>query len=373
MALGSVLPRARTPGLGGVQRVLLVAAALLGPIVVAFVVAVAVWSGATLQTDATALAHVNLQPLAGSLEQATAVGRDGKSIPLSVHDGLLTPLTQVSPGETVSVDVVIRRPGLLSWALGKTRRERLTFTAPVAHVADPWVTIRVRARRSTVNVRPARHRGRLRQPPAISTARPSPPPSAPSRSGRGRPPGRSGRRGRPTVGEAQQAGDRDLVPTVELARDGREPGSRRHAPPAEQDPTDLLHDRDATRSARRGRPSRRRRRAPGTRSTVTPSSSLRRALASPSAAQVHVVLPRSVSVTGPSGTNIQSTEPDLLDGPDRIDRPAPAAARRAGLPPAVVGSDRTPGRRDARAPRRPRQSLRRPGASSGATRTRRPS
>jgi hypothetical protein len=122
--------------------VLLVGGGLVGLIVVLFVLAVAVWSGATLQTDPTALAHVNLQPLAGSLEQASAFGRDGKRIPVSVHGGRLTPLSQVSPGETVSVDVVIRRPSLLSWALGKTRHEQLTFTAPVAHVADPWVTVR---------------------------------------------------------------------------------------------------------------------------------------------------------------------------------------------------------------------------------------
>jgi hypothetical protein len=127
--------------MGGVQRALLVVGGLVGLLVVAFVVAVAVWSGATLQTDSTALARVELQPLAGTLQQASAFGRDGKSIPLSVHGGRLTPQTQVSAGEVVSVDVVIRRPGLLSWALGKTRHEQLTFTAPVARVADPWVTI----------------------------------------------------------------------------------------------------------------------------------------------------------------------------------------------------------------------------------------
>jgi lipoprotein-anchoring transpeptidase ErfK/SrfK len=127
--------------LGVVQRLLLIVGGLIGALVIVVVVAVLVWSGATLGTDATALAHVNLQPLAGSLEQASAFGSDGKTIPLSVHGGRLTPLTQIAAGETVSVDVVIRRPGLLSWALGKTRREQLTFVAPAAHIADPWVTV----------------------------------------------------------------------------------------------------------------------------------------------------------------------------------------------------------------------------------------
>jgi len=127
--------------MGGGQRALLLAGALVALVLAAVVVSVAVWSGATLQTDPTALAHVNLQPLAGHLEQASASGRDGKAIPVSVHGGRLTPLTQVEPGETISIDVVIARPGLLSWALGKTRHEHLTFTAPVPHITNPWVTI----------------------------------------------------------------------------------------------------------------------------------------------------------------------------------------------------------------------------------------
>jgi len=127
--------------MGGGQRALLLAAALVALVLAAVVVSVAVWSGATLQTDTTALAQVNLQPLAGHLEHASASGRDGKAIPVSVHGDRLTPLTQVEPGETISIDVVITRPGLLSWALGKTRHEHLTFTAPVARVTNPWVTI----------------------------------------------------------------------------------------------------------------------------------------------------------------------------------------------------------------------------------------
>jgi len=128
--------------MGAGQRALLLAGALLALVLAGLVVSVAVWSGATLQTDPTALARVSLQPLAGHLEQASAFGHDGKAIPLSVRGGRLTPLTQVSPGETISVDVVIGRPALISWALGRTRREHLTFTAPVPHITDPWVTIR---------------------------------------------------------------------------------------------------------------------------------------------------------------------------------------------------------------------------------------
>lgn len=117
--------------------------ATLGPlvaVVVGVALAVVLWSGAALHTDPTALARVDLQPFAGKLVRATATGAGGRPIALSRDGKRLTPSTQVAPGEVVSVDVVVKRPGWIAWALGKTRRERLTVTAPVAHVADRWLT-----------------------------------------------------------------------------------------------------------------------------------------------------------------------------------------------------------------------------------------
>src|SRR5580692_3129871 len=72
-------------------------------VVVALVVAgagvlVALWSGATLSGDSSALAKVALKPFAGSLAHAKAFGPDGRPIPLTVRDGRLTPLRQVTPG-----------------------------------------------------------------------------------------------------------------------------------------------------------------------------------------------------------------------------------------------------------------------------------
>ena len=43
------------------------------------------------------------------------------------------------PAETVTVDVVVRRPGWIGWALGKERRETLTVETPVAGLANRWV------------------------------------------------------------------------------------------------------------------------------------------------------------------------------------------------------------------------------------------
>src|SRR5207247_839094 len=97
-----------------------VAVALLG-----LVTAVLAWSGATLAADATALARVEVQPFGGTLVRARAVAPDGRTIPLLVRGGRLTPRVQLTPGERVSVEAVIRRPGWLAWAAAARSWERL--------------------------------------------------------------------------------------------------------------------------------------------------------------------------------------------------------------------------------------------------------
>lgn len=106
-----------------------------------FVAAALLWSGATLASDAVALARVEVQPLGGTLESAHASGPDGRAIPLSLRYGRLTPRDKLSPGERVSVEVVIRRPGWLGWLIGSERRQRLSVRAPVAQLQSRWLTV----------------------------------------------------------------------------------------------------------------------------------------------------------------------------------------------------------------------------------------
>jgi L,D-transpeptidase catalytic domain len=119
---------------------------VLGPVVVVLLglaAAVWVWSGARLAADARALVRVEVQPFGGTLVRARAFRPDGRTIPLLVRGGRLTPRVQLMPGERVSVEVVIRRPGWLAWVLGSKRLERLTLRAPVAHVSERWLTVSV--------------------------------------------------------------------------------------------------------------------------------------------------------------------------------------------------------------------------------------
>ncbi|MFL5928396.1 MAG: L,D-transpeptidase family protein [Gaiellaceae bacterium] len=100
------------------------------------------WSGATLAADRTALARIQLQPFAGSILQVHASAPGGRMIPLEVRGGRLTPRRPVTPGETISIAVTIRRPGWSGWALGSERRETLTVRAPEARVRQQWLTVR---------------------------------------------------------------------------------------------------------------------------------------------------------------------------------------------------------------------------------------
>jgi hypothetical protein len=110
-------------------------------VVVILVVATLALSGVSLASDPTALARVSVQALGGRIEHVEAFGPDGQRVPLAIQGERLTPLKRLTPGEQVSVEVQVRRPGWLSWALGSERTEKLTLQAPVAHVTEQWMTV----------------------------------------------------------------------------------------------------------------------------------------------------------------------------------------------------------------------------------------
>jgi hypothetical protein len=123
------------------KRVLLGMAIAILVVVVVLVVAALAWSGVTLASDSTALARVSVQPLGGTIQHVEAFGPSGQRIAMSVDGGLLTPLERLTPGELVSVQVEVRRPGWLGWALGSEKTERLALHAPVAQVSEPFMTV----------------------------------------------------------------------------------------------------------------------------------------------------------------------------------------------------------------------------------------
>ncbi len=116
----------------------------VGVVVVVIVMAVAVvlLSGVTLASDPMALAKMTVGPVGGTIEHVEAFDARGHSVPIAVSNGRLTPLHRLRPGEQVSVAATVKRPGWVGWALGETKTEHLTVTAPAAEVSEHWMTVR---------------------------------------------------------------------------------------------------------------------------------------------------------------------------------------------------------------------------------------
>ena len=254
------------------------------------------WSGITLGGDATALARVDVQPFGGKLEQVRAFGPGGQRIPLAVSGGRLTPRTLLTPGEQVSVEVVVRRPGWLGWALGSEHREQLTMRAPVRDVeralADGSFRDRLCACASTSRSTrsPTGEAGRTLGLAGCCHARVAAPPPARSRSRR--------RRG---LGAARPPGHGQLVPAGRLTGRGQQPGARRATRPRRSDQAHLLRSRSPTRSAATqptAHAAHVRPLAPADSHTLlfVPSG-----FGAPFDSTLRLALPRAVAVTGPSG------------------------------------------------------------------------
>ena len=285
-----------------------------------------------------------------------------------MRDGRLTPRTLLSPGETVSVEAVVRRPSWLGWALGSTRH---------VHRHDPR-TCRRRERALAYGgsrvagegeLRPSGERGRLR----TSAAGPSAPHGARLRSGVGLPRARSRSRPRRARGSGSAARSRSAgfrPPTCRLrsAARRRARGSPRRlrsgSPSPSRSPT-CSAATPAALAAHAGRW-----RQPDSHTLVFVPSGLRRPLRRRAARRrfrdTVAVAARSGGRPGDDPREIDWTVP-----PGSTLRLQQLLAQAGYLP-----LDWTPAARRSRARRAP--SCRPPstppeGASAGATRTRRPS
>jgi hypothetical protein len=120
----------------------LIGVAVLVIVLAGLGVAAFAMSGSTLGSDPSALAKVETETFGGTVERVEATGPDGKSIPIAVKDGRLIPEAMLSPGEKVSVDVVVKRPAVVGWLVGEVEEEHLTLHAPEARVRSRWLTVK---------------------------------------------------------------------------------------------------------------------------------------------------------------------------------------------------------------------------------------
>jgi peptidoglycan hydrolase-like protein with peptidoglycan-binding domain len=131
-----VLRRERNwrPVLFGLGLVLLLVA-------LAFAALAFVFSRPSVLADGAALARVELPVTKGSIESVRVRGPHGGTIPVSVSDGRLWPQVQLQPGEPISIEVAVRRPGWIAWLAGRRATEQLQLRTPSAAVRDRYVTL----------------------------------------------------------------------------------------------------------------------------------------------------------------------------------------------------------------------------------------
>ncbi len=109
----------------------------------AAVAVLAVSSSAAVTTDSVALARVSM-PFGGGTVQRLSVlaGRDQRLIATRVTGDQIWPNVHLRPGERVTVDVVVKRPGWLSWLTGSTEQVRYVFAAPTSTLRSDYLTVR---------------------------------------------------------------------------------------------------------------------------------------------------------------------------------------------------------------------------------------
>jgi hypothetical protein len=113
-------------------------------IVAAGAVAVVTVAGShgKLTGDPSALARVELPTGGGKIESVSVVtGPHADAVPVTIRNSRLWPVHSIPAGERLSIQVVLKRPGWISWAAGRTERLALDVTTPTAAPTAQYVTV----------------------------------------------------------------------------------------------------------------------------------------------------------------------------------------------------------------------------------------
>ena len=114
--------------------------AALAAVVAAIVVVAS--TGASLSADSAALAKVDL-PLGGGRISSVSVvsGPHAQPIPVDLRGARIWPRGRIPAGERVSIQVVVKRPGWISWLSGSSDRLTLSVVTPTASVRQDYITL----------------------------------------------------------------------------------------------------------------------------------------------------------------------------------------------------------------------------------------
>ena len=99
-------------------------------------------AGAGLTADSTALAKVSLPFGGGRIQSVTVVtGPHSRRLPVEIRNGRIWPRGLIPAHEQVTIDVVVKRPGWISWLAGGTQRIRLSVVTPAAVLRQTYLTL----------------------------------------------------------------------------------------------------------------------------------------------------------------------------------------------------------------------------------------
>jgi peptidoglycan hydrolase-like protein with peptidoglycan-binding domain len=103
-------------------------------------------SSATLTLDSSALAKIGMPLGGGTVESVLVTARDNEPIPVSVSGGpQIWPKGMIPAHERLSITVVVKRPGWISWLSGKTETLHLSLVTPSASLRTHYMTVRAGA------------------------------------------------------------------------------------------------------------------------------------------------------------------------------------------------------------------------------------
>ncbi|MBV9605349.1 MAG: L,D-transpeptidase family protein [Solirubrobacterales bacterium] len=96
----------------------------------------------TLSADPAALAKIGLPLGGGTIQSVSAVtGPANNQVPVHRSGQQIWPSQKIRAGETLTVEVVVKRPGWNAWLTGSTQRLDLTVTTPRARLINHFLTV----------------------------------------------------------------------------------------------------------------------------------------------------------------------------------------------------------------------------------------
>jgi peptidoglycan hydrolase-like protein with peptidoglycan-binding domain len=128
------------------KRYAIAGGTLLVLAVVAVGALILVSAHAGLTSDANGLAKVAMPLGGGSIERVSVVeGPHSQPVPVEVRGDEIWPRTLIPANQQLSLDVVVKRPGWVSWLSGDTQHLHLSLTTPVASLRSHYLTVSGRA------------------------------------------------------------------------------------------------------------------------------------------------------------------------------------------------------------------------------------